>query len=340
MCLYAPNPYCLFCFCLDCVWQLQPQPLALPPRVLFGTRTSQQEALSNPHISLRSQAAKQGTAVLHATVEAADACSPLRVARTIFFSQGAGAAEMPLQLRINALQQQQQQDVAMGGCNSPQPAAAGEAGANGNCSGAGMARCDSGATNNSAGGGCCAKQQQQYQQEQPQQQVLQQLPVNQALSGGDFEPDQTDLFDLMCWYWAAVDAAWQCMEYYATHVSVAGGHAELGHAAAGQQPDPFESAFRVSMGCARIAQCSYSCRLCALQSVVTSAQAPAGCLATCVLTFVSAALLRVGATGGRHLAVSTGICDASLLECSRGSTACASAAATAAVSATPAEACA
>jgi hypothetical protein len=44
--------------------------------------------------------------------------------------------------------------------------------------------------------------------------------VGQALSNGDFDPDQTDLFDLMCWYWAAVDAAWQGMEYYATKVGL------------------------------------------------------------------------------------------------------------------------
>jgi hypothetical protein len=210
------------------------QPLALPPRVLFGTRTRQQEALSNAQVSLRSQAAKQGAAVLHATVEAADACSPLRVARTVFFSQGACAAEMPLQLRLKAMQQQapqqQQQDVDMDGCHSPQPAAAAAtsaATANVNGASDGMSRCDSGATNNSADGGCCSKQSQHQQQQQQQQsskqpsrqQLLQPLPVSQALSNGDYEADQVDLFDLMCWYWAAVDAAWQCMEYYATHVS-------------------------------------------------------------------------------------------------------------------------
>jgi hypothetical protein len=170
---------------------------------------------------LRSQAAQQGTAVLHATVEAADACSPLRVARTVFFSQGAGAAEMPLQLRLRAMQQlEQQQDVDMGGASSPRPAAAAagaEPAANGNSLGPdGMSRCDSGNTNNSAGSGCCSKQ--SRQQPSPQQ-LLQPLPAGQPLSGGDFEADQTDLFDLMCWYWSAVDAAWQCMEFYATHVS-------------------------------------------------------------------------------------------------------------------------
>jgi hypothetical protein len=205
-----------------------PQPLALPPRVLFGTRTTQQEALSNAQVSLRSQAAKQGTAVLHATVEAADACSPLRVARTIFFSQGAGAAEMPLLLRLKLMQQQQQQDVDMDGCHSPQSAAAAAA-ANGSCAIDRMSRCDSGSTNNSAECGCCSKQSEQQQQQQSskhlqkqqalQQQLLHPLPISQALSNGDYEADQVDLFDLMCWYWAAVDAAWQCMEYYSTHVS-------------------------------------------------------------------------------------------------------------------------
>lgn len=197
-----------------------PQPLALPPRVLFGTRTSHLEALSCPTVSLRSQAAQQGTAVLHATVEAADACSPLRVARTVFFSQGAGAAEMPLQLRLRALQQlEQQQDVDMGGV-LPRSAPT-EPAANGSSLGPdSMPRCDSGTTNNSAGSGCCVKQFSQQQQPSPQQQqLLQPLPAGQLLSGGDFEPDQTDLFDLMCWYWSAVDAAWQCMEFYATHVS-------------------------------------------------------------------------------------------------------------------------
>lgn len=220
------------------------QPLALPPRVLFGTRTSQQEALSCPTVSLRSQAAQQGCAVLHATLEAADACSPLRVARTIFFSQGAAAAETPLQLRLKPppAQQQQQGDVDGSECRAAgQPAAAAAAAAviatGVSNSGAdrpgssnaddGMCRCDSGSANNSAGTGCGPKQQQQaqqpscqQQQEQQQQQQLPALPVGQALSNGDFDPDQTDLFDLMCWYWAAVDAAWQGMEYYSTKVGV------------------------------------------------------------------------------------------------------------------------
>jgi hypothetical protein len=79
-----------------------------------------------------------------------------------------------------------------------------------------MQRCDSGAANNGAAGGCSSKQQQQQQQQQ--QQLLQPLPVGQPLSGGDYEVDVTDLFDLMCWYWSAVEAAWQCMEHFSTQV--------------------------------------------------------------------------------------------------------------------------
>jgi hypothetical protein len=157
------------------------QPLALPPRVLLGQRTSQPEALSSSSVSLRSQAAAQGGAVLHATLEAADACSPLRIARTIFFAQGS-AAPAP----------------------APAPAAAAGGGAAGALP-AGAACCS----------GACADQQQQQllqQQEGP--------PSPSAeLPGGDYEPDRQDLSDLMHWYWAAVGAAWQCMEAYATHVS-------------------------------------------------------------------------------------------------------------------------
>lgn len=65
------------------------QPLALPPRVLFGPRTSQTGALSSDSVTLRSLSNQQGHAVLHATAEAADACCGLRFARTVFFSQGA-----------------------------------------------------------------------------------------------------------------------------------------------------------------------------------------------------------------------------------------------------------
>lgn len=194
------------------------QPLAVPPRVLFGTRTAHHEALSSSTVSLRSQAAKQGSAVLHATLEAADACSPLRVARTIFFSQGAGAAETPLQQRLQAQQQQQQQGVQLGSCSGSGsrsgqvPAAACAA----DDDAAAVCRCNSGAANNNAGSSPI-RQQGQQQQSHPQQQ-LQELPVGQPLAGGDYEVDHVDLFDLMCWYWAAVDAAWQCMEYYATQV--------------------------------------------------------------------------------------------------------------------------
>jgi len=196
------------------------QPLAVPPRVLFGTRTAHHEALSSSTVSLRSQAAKQGSAVLHATLEAADACSPLRVARTIFFSQGAGAAETPLQLRLQA-QQQLQQGVQLGSCSvsgsrsGQMAAAAGVA----DDDAAAVCRCNSGAANNNAGTSPARQQAQQQQQRQQQpQQELQELPAGQSLAGGDYEVDHVDLFDLMCWYWAAVDAAWQCMEYYATQV--------------------------------------------------------------------------------------------------------------------------
>jgi hypothetical protein len=79
------------------------QPLALPPRVLFGPRTSRLDALSSSSITLRSLSNQNSYAALHATVEASDACSALRVARTIFFGQGIDRARVQLQLEQQAL---------------------------------------------------------------------------------------------------------------------------------------------------------------------------------------------------------------------------------------------
>jgi hypothetical protein len=78
------------------------QPLALPPRVLFGFRTSRLDALSSSSITLRSLSNQNGYAALHATVEASDACSALRVARTIFFGQGTDRARVQLQMEQQA----------------------------------------------------------------------------------------------------------------------------------------------------------------------------------------------------------------------------------------------
>jgi hypothetical protein len=176
-----------------------PQPLALPPRVLLGERTSHQEALSSGSVSLRSQAAVQGMAVLHATLEAADACSPLRVARTIFFGQGAAAADTPLQLLLQ-------------GTARPAQSPAAAAAAAGSSVDEAVCRCNSGAANNAAGGDCAAGA------AGGSSSSGQQLPLGRALLDGDYEVDHVDLFDLMGWYWAAVDAAWQTMEVFATQV--------------------------------------------------------------------------------------------------------------------------
>lgn len=81
---------------------LLPQPLALPPRVLFGPRTCRMDALSSSSVTLRSLSNQTGGAALHATVEASDACSALRVARTIFFGQGIDRARAQLQLEQHA----------------------------------------------------------------------------------------------------------------------------------------------------------------------------------------------------------------------------------------------
>lgn len=132
------------------------QPLALPPRVLFGPRTSQTGALSSDTITLRSISNQEGYAVLHATAEAADACCALRFARTVFFSQGATS----------------------------------------------------------------------HCQQQCQQQQLGAIPPGQTsgqTSGQtlvDFEVDQQDLFDLLAWYQAVVEAAWAGVRHFATEVCI------------------------------------------------------------------------------------------------------------------------
>jgi hypothetical protein len=138
------------------------QPLALPPRVLFGQRTCRLDALSSSSVTLRSLSSQSGFAALHATVEASDACSALRVARTIFFGQGVDRARGQQQI-------EQQQAGPTSGQTSGQTS--------------GLAR---------------------------------------SLSGVDFEVDQVDLFDLMAWYCCVVDAAWACMQHFATQVGLSG----------------------------------------------------------------------------------------------------------------------
>lgn len=195
----------------------------------MGTRTSQHEALSCHKTTLCSYAAKQEAAVLHATIEAADACSPLRVGRTVFFSQGAAAADMPLQVRLRMQQQRQQQQHCAQLDSTPASASAAPGpgtcsarnGSSCSSSGEGVGRCDSGTANNSAAGcsGNPEMQNRPYRRslDEPQE-PLQPLPLGQALSDGDYNADMTDLCDLMSWYWAAVDAAWQCMDFYSTQV--------------------------------------------------------------------------------------------------------------------------
>ncbi|KIY92459.1 hypothetical protein MNEG_15504 [Monoraphidium neglectum] len=63
----------------------------MPPRVLFGTRTSDPAALSDAR-PMRQHAREQGAAIAHATVEAADGGSCLRFARTLVFTHGAVAS--------------------------------------------------------------------------------------------------------------------------------------------------------------------------------------------------------------------------------------------------------
>eukprot|EP00775_Hariotina_reticulata_P004160 gene4160-4408_t len=112
-------------FTSGCACRLKPgqyQPLALPPRVLFGVRTSCQEALSSGNVSLRGLSHQQGHAVLHATIEAADACSPLRegatwesavvVASSVFKAAAAAAGlPTPVVMRFQVLRKAAQAGV-------------------------------------------------------------------------------------------------------------------------------------------------------------------------------------------------------------------------------------
>jgi hypothetical protein len=72
----------------------------MPPRVLFGARTSDGRAMSDMR-PMRDHLLEAGRPVHHATVEAADGASCLRFARTVIFTHGVvpqlpGAGELAL----------------------------------------------------------------------------------------------------------------------------------------------------------------------------------------------------------------------------------------------------
>jgi sirohydrochlorin ferrochelatase len=61
----------------------------MPPRVLFGARTSDPHAMADARPLVQHAREQGGRPVLHATIEAADGASCLRLARTVLFTHGA-----------------------------------------------------------------------------------------------------------------------------------------------------------------------------------------------------------------------------------------------------------
>jgi hypothetical protein len=137
--------------------------------------------------------------VLHATVEATDACSALRLARTIFFSQGSsGGSSWRLGMPPTG-PTADDAPVAVDGCPSSSSSCGAAAAAGGPAAEQGdqglLTQPGRAADNDTAAAAAAATH------------VTPLLP-----------PDQLDLHDLMAYYSASVDAAWRCMQHLALQV--------------------------------------------------------------------------------------------------------------------------